>query len=105
MIEIIDKLQDTIDKGRCIDTIDDEIGKELLKLSVEILDKYNNQPNLKCERTDCSGRIGDSKVFKQLQGFKSAWEELMEILDCDTLYELAFKKAQDLEQKYNLGGE
>lgn len=61
MIEEINKLQDIIDKGRSIGTIDDEIGKELLKMSIEILDKYNNQKNDEspyCEVCGTCGHIG-----------------------------------------------
>jgi len=47
------------------------------KTLMAILDKYNNEFNkLKCERTDCAGRIGNSKEFEELEKFKKAWEEL-----------------------------
>lgn len=82
MIEEINKLQDIIDKGRSIGTIDDEIGKELLKVSIEILDKYNNQPD-----------------------YKNVWEELKE--DCREVEKandyILYERLQQLEQKYGIG--
>ena len=144
MIEEINKLQDIIDKGRSIGTIDDGIGKELLKMSIEILDKYNNQKNdesLYCEVCGTCGHIGccgirnfikehiegktnckneaciideiislceyKDDVFKEnekLLNFKNAWEELKEEFMVAGR-DFSLTSMQELEQKYNLGGE
>ena len=94
MIEEIDKLQDIIDKGRCIGTIDDEIGKELLKVSIEILDKYkdkedkyNNQQEFKWKCDVCDTGFNnfyaqgfDNKIYCPLCYYKHEYNDLKQQL-------------------------
>lgn len=76
-----------------------------------ILDKYNNKPDLK---EDLKVSLKETLTMqdlinqiKELQGFKSAFEQLEKEYsgNSDIDIEIRTYIQQELEQKYNLGGE
>ncbi len=80
----------------------------------EILDKHNNQPDLK---EDLKISLKETLTMqdlinqiKELQGFKSAFEELLDFYEIKLkdMYSkndvMVLGRLKDLKKKYNLGG-
>lgn len=86
-----------------------KIGESIMK----ILDKYNNQEpkaTIFIDTEDMEERYGTQLYIEYLEKYKNAWEELKKKnISNDELYESIYEAFKDIfdevEQKYNLGGE